>query len=103
MLFLLLLPEPSPRLLTGGASAKNLPPAGFLNAAGFPLSARTNAPCPRGLRFEWEQPRKTPRLCLLGDESLFLQEGFGDCFRILIFFVHLVIEGAHHIIGEHGA
>ena len=40
---------------------------------------------------------------MLVDESLFLQEGFGDCFRVLIFFVHLVIEGAHHIIGEHGA
>ena len=37
MLILVLLPEPSPRLLTGGAYAKYLPPAGFLNAAGFPL------------------------------------------------------------------
>ena len=37
LLILVLLPEPSPRLLTGGASAKNLPPAGFLYAAGFPL------------------------------------------------------------------
>ena len=33
VLSLVLLPEPSPRLLTGGAYAKNLPPAGFLNAA----------------------------------------------------------------------
>jgi hypothetical protein len=29
--------ETIPRLLTGGTSAKNLPEAGFLNAAGFPL------------------------------------------------------------------
>ena len=34
---LLLLHEPPPRLLTGGAFAKNLPPAGFFNAAGFSL------------------------------------------------------------------
>ena len=41
MLILVLLPEPSPRLLTGGAYAKYLPPAGFLNAAGFALFLAT--------------------------------------------------------------
>ena len=41
MLILVLLPEPSPRLLTGGAYAKYLPSAGFLNAAGFALFLAT--------------------------------------------------------------
>ena len=42
--FLVLLPEPSPRLLTGKVYAKNLPSASFLNAAAQPVV------CDQGLR-----------------------------------------------------
>ena len=78
---LVLLPEPSPRLLTGGAYAKNLPPAGFLNAAGFPLFSVTLKIHPF-LRYfahgEFRRLRTATKGFALGTHFLFFREAKGS-------------------------